>query len=88
MSLSPAAARSVDVSEAGEGGYGLDTDSGNRPNRLPIGSIKVVAQVYRETGAHTGRAAEWQCRARSLSAAGGTVYRGQSTRRARPRDDR
>ena len=51
MSLAPAAARSVEVSEAGEGGYRLDTDFGNRPSRLPVGSINVVTPAYRETGA-------------------------------------
>ncbi|MFN7920818.1 MAG: DUF1553 domain-containing protein [Bryobacteraceae bacterium] len=51
LAFNPGPQRSFDVSDAGEGGYDLNTDSGNRPNRVPVGSIQRVMPAYRETSA-------------------------------------
>jgi hypothetical protein len=42
---------SRDVSERASGTYDLNTSTGNRPTRSPVGSLKNLTPVYRETGA-------------------------------------
>ena len=50
MALSPASspAKSFNVTDASSGGYNLNTDSGNRPSRIPVGSISTITPTYRD----------------------------------------
>ena len=43
--------QSSDISERTSGTYDLNTNTGNRPNRLAIGTLRNLAPEYRETGA-------------------------------------
>ncbi len=51
-------ARSFTVSDSSANGYNLNTNSGNRPDRNPIGTVSVVKPMYRDaTDAPSG---EWR----------------------------
>src|SRR5215470_6278102 len=39
---------SFDISDAGTGTYDLNTTYGNRPNRMPIGTVRSLTPVYRD----------------------------------------
>jgi hypothetical protein len=51
MMFTPAPQNSMNVSDAADGSYLLNTDSGNRPARVGLGGITALTPVYRETGA-------------------------------------
>ena len=42
---------SFDVSDRTSGTYDLNTNNGNRPNRVPVGDVKSLTPVFRETDA-------------------------------------
>ena len=51
MSFTPSSPRnSFMVADSTDGGYDLNTNSGNRPDRLRVGSITRVTPAYREAG--------------------------------------
>ncbi len=41
---------SYDISDKTTGTYDLNTNNGNRPNRTPVGDVKSLTPVFRETG--------------------------------------
>jgi len=49
---------SYDVMNVAAGSYDLTTTYGNRPNRVPIGTVRTLTPEYRETGATP--AGEWR----------------------------
>lgn len=60
MTFSPASspARSFAVSDSSAGGYSLNTNSGNRPDRNPVGTISMVTPMYRD--ATDGPKGDWR----------------------------
>src|SRR5262245_53583931 len=50
---------SYDVSDATTGSYDLNTNYGNRPDRLPIGSVRALTPEYRVSGA-TPASGSWR----------------------------
>lgn len=60
MTFSPASspARSFAVSDSSASGYSLNTNSGNRPDRNPVGTISLVAPLYRD--ATDGPKGDWR----------------------------
>jgi uncharacterized protein DUF1553/uncharacterized protein DUF1549 len=54
MVRSPAVANSEDVTDAASGGYDLNTNFGNRPDRLPIGTVRSLTPMYRLGGEPDG----------------------------------